>query len=83
MVISLVLLILKLLHHHVHKLCLLSQDLGKCGILSIVVIIGVVEVRTIPIAASIHHLAWTGHKKRNQGENYLGQRITLTFIDLN
>ena len=73
MVISLVLLILKLLHHHVHKLCLLSKNLGQSGILSIVVVIGVVG--TIPIATSVHHLAWTGHKKRNRGkllrtENY-------------
>ena len=73
MVISLVLLVLELLHHHVHKLCLLSQDLGKCGILSIVVVIGVVGA--ILVAASVHHLAWTGHKKRNRGkllrtENY-------------
>ncbi len=73
MVISLVLLILKLLHHHVHKLSLLSKNLSKSGILSIVVVIGVVGA--IPIAASIHHLAWTGHKKRNRGkllrtENY-------------
>ena len=82
MIISLVLLILKLLHHHVHKLCLLSKNLSKGWILSIVVVIGVVEVRTIPVAASVHHLAWAGHKKRNRG-NYLGQRITLTFIDLN
>ena len=61
------------LHHHVHKLCLLSQDLGKCGILSIVVVIVVVGAN--PVAASVHHLAWTGHKKRNRGkllriENY-------------
>ena len=73
MVISLVLLVLELLYHHVHKLCLLSQDLGKCGILSIVVVI--VVVGAIPIAASVHHLAWAGHKKRNRGkllriENY-------------
>lgn len=80
LIISLVLLILKLLHHHVHKLCLLSKNLSKSGILSIVVVIGVVG--TIPIAASVHHLAWAGHKKRNRG-NYLGQRVTLTFIDLN
>ena len=75
MIISLVLLILKLLHHHVHKLCLLSQNLSKSGILSIVIVIGVVEVGTIPVAASVHHLAWTGHKKGNRGkllrtENY-------------
>ena len=73
MVISLVLLILKLLHHHVHELSLLSKNLGKSGILSIVVVIGVVG--TIPVAASVHHLAGTGHKKRNRGkllrtENY-------------
>ncbi len=60
MVISLVLLILKLLHHHVHKLSLLSKNLSKGWILSIVVIIGVVEIGTIPDAASVHHLAWTG-----------------------
>ena len=73
MVISLVLLVLELLHHHVHKLCLLSKNLSKSGILSIVVVIGVVG--TIPIATSVHHLAWTGHKKRKGGkllriENY-------------
>ena len=67
MVISLVLLVLELLHHHVHKLCLLSQDLGKCGILSIVVVV-IVVVGAIPVAASEHHLAWTGHKKRNRGK---------------
>ena len=58
MVISLVLLILKLLHHHVHKLCLLSKNLGQSWVLSIVIVIGV--VRAIPIAASVHHLVWTG-----------------------
>ena len=69
MVISLVLLVLELLHHHVHKLCLLSQDLGKCGILSIVVVIViVVVVGAIPVAASEHHLAWAEHKKRNRGK---------------
>ena len=73
MVISLVLLVLELLHHHVHKLCLLSQDLGKCGILSIVVV--VVIVGAIPVAASEHHLAWAGAQERNRGkllrtENY-------------
>ena len=67
MVISLVLLVLELLHHHVHKLCLLSQDLGKCGILSIVVVV-IVDVGAIPVAASEHHLAWQEHKKRNRGK---------------
>jgi hypothetical protein len=55
MVVSLVLLVLELLHHHVHELCLLSQDLDKRGILSIVVV--VVVVWAIPIAVSKHHLA--------------------------
>ncbi len=66
MVISLVLLVLELLHHHVHKLCLLSQDLGKCGILSIVVVI--VDVGAIPVAASEHHLAWAGAQEEKRGK---------------
>ena len=66
MVISLVLLVLELLHHHVHKLCLLSQDLGKCGILSIVVVI--VVVGAIPVAASEHHLAWVGSQEEKPGK---------------
>jgi hypothetical protein len=66
MVISLVLLVLELLHHHVHKLCLLSQDLGKCGILSIVVVI--VDVGAIPVAASEHHLAWAGAQEEKPGK---------------
>ena len=40
--------------------------MGKRGILSIVVVVVVVGVGAIPIAASVHHLAWTGHKKRNR-----------------
>jgi hypothetical protein len=65
MVISLVLLVLELLHHHVHKLCLLSQDVGKWGILSIVVVI---VVRAIPVAASEHHLAWTAAQEEKPGK---------------
>ena len=73
MIISLVLLILKLLHHHVHKLCLLSKNLSKGWVPFIVIVI--VVVGAIPVAASVHYLAWTGHKKRNRGkllrtENY-------------
>ena len=73
MVISLVLLILKLLHHHVHKLSLLSKNLSKCGILSIVVVI--VDVGTIPVATSEYHLAWAGSQEEKPGkllriENY-------------
>ena len=67
MVISLVLLVLKLLHHHVHKLCLLSQDLGKCGILPIVVVV-IVDVGAIPVAASEHHLAWAGAQEEKPGK---------------
>ncbi len=54
MVVSLVLLVLELLHHQIHQLCLLGQDLSKRGILCIVVI--VVVVGAIPVAASEHHL---------------------------
>ena len=68
MVISLVLLVLKVLHHHVHKLCLLSKNLGKCGILSIVVVVIVVVVGAIPVATSEHHLAWTGAQEEKPGK---------------
>ena len=68
MVISLVLLVLELLHHHVHKMCLLSQDLGKCGILSIVVVVVIVDVGAIPVAASEHHLAWVGSQEEKPGK---------------
>jgi hypothetical protein len=67
MIVPLVLLVLELLHHHIHQLCLLSQDLGKCGILSVVVIV-VVVVGAIPVAASEHHLAWTGAQEEKPGK---------------
>ena len=48
---------------------------GWVPFIVVVIVVVVVVVGAIPVAASVHHLAWAGHKKRNQGkllrtENY-------------